>query len=73
MRQGADIARCGVCKLFDAQGVGGFTKWACLSDFAMTKSLHIAMRRYRTSSAGDDRCDFRLKSPPRLTRNQSRD
>ena len=35
--------------------------------------LHIAMRPPRTSSAGDDRCDFRLKSPPRLTRNQSRD
>ncbi|MCB0932395.1 MAG: L-2-amino-thiazoline-4-carboxylic acid hydrolase [Mycobacterium sp.] len=73
---GIDITRCGVCKLYDAQGAGEFTKWACPSDFAMTKSLHIGMRRTQTLSAGDPRCDFRFKSdwvpeddwPPAFTR-----
>lgn len=59
---GIDMTRCGVCALYDAQGAGDFTKWACPSDFAMTKSLHIGMRRTKTLSAGDDRCDFRFSA-----------
>lgn len=78
---GIDITRCGVCKLYDAQGAGEFTKWACPSDFAMTKSLHIGMRRTQTLSPGDERCDFRFNSdwipeddwPPEFARNRSRD
>jgi hypothetical protein len=78
---GIDITRCGVCKLYGAQGPGEFTKWACPSDFAMTKFLHIGMRRTQTLSAGDDRCDFRFKADwipegdtsPEFARNRSRD
>jgi len=58
---GIDMTKCGVCKLYEEQGAGDFAKWACPSDFAMTRALHVGMERTMTLSEGAPKCDFRFK------------
>lgn len=58
---GMDFIECGVCKFFHSQGADEFTRFACLTDFPMSKFTGSGLVRTMTLAEGAEKCDFRYK------------
>ncbi len=58
---GLDITKCGICKLYSAQGAEKLSRYMCLSDYVVSKAFNRGLVRYKTIAEGADKCDFRYK------------
>jgi hypothetical protein len=58
---GIDIAECGICKFYRAQGAGELAPYLCLSDYVASEAFDRGLVRYKTLAEGADVCDFRYK------------
>jgi hypothetical protein len=58
---GLDIAECGICKFYHAQGAGELAPYMCLSDYVVSQAFGRGLVRYKTVAEGAEVCDFRYK------------
>jgi hypothetical protein len=58
---GLDIAECGICKFYRAQGAGELAPYMCLSDCVVSQAFDRGLVRYKTIAEGAEVCDFRYK------------
>jgi hypothetical protein len=58
---GMDFIECAVCKFFKSQGADELTRFACLTDFPMSKFTGSGLVRTMTLAEGAEKCDFRFK------------
>jgi hypothetical protein len=58
---GIDIAECGICKFYRAQGAEELAPYMCLSDFVVSDAFDRGLVRYKTLAEGAEVCDFRYK------------
>ena len=59
---GLDIAECGICKFYRAQGAFELAPYMCLSDYVVSDAFERGLVRYRTLAEGASVCDFRYKA-----------
>jgi hypothetical protein len=58
---GIDIAECGICKFYRAQGADELAPYLCLSDYVVSHAFDRGLVRYKTLAEGAEVCDFRYK------------
>lgn len=58
---GFDFTECGICKLFQAENAGQFTKHMCRIDYLTTSFNGIELIRSGTIANGQEKCDFRFR------------
>jgi hypothetical protein len=58
---GLDIAECGICKFYHAQGADELAPYVCLSDYVVSRAFDRGLVRYKTIAEGAGVCDFRYR------------
>jgi hypothetical protein len=58
---GLDVAECGICKFYHAQGADELAPYLCLSDYVVSDAFGRGLVRYKTLAEGAEVCDFRFK------------
>jgi hypothetical protein len=58
---GLDVAECGICKFYSAQGADELAPYLCLSDYVGSAAFGRGLVRYKTLAEGAEVCDFRFK------------
>jgi hypothetical protein len=58
---GLDVAECGICKFYHAQGADELALYMCLSDYVVSQAFGRGLVRYKTIAEGAEVCDFRYK------------